>query len=708
MNQPLKEWWIRTSADVDKAMEKQAVNVLLSWFIIFCWWLYVSSIILFSVPLSYLVRTFEEETSGLKLIGGICLSLVGLLFFKGEAVRNRTIGLSILWALLLFCLYNIHYTDSELPPESAFLADTALGLWRIHPALLAGWFALQAVHVLHLVFVHQRAKLKPYWILFLGGMLLLAALYTVSPALGLLYALLFPHETFLLWLKTPSDKDVVLAGSTLSKAKDINYRYRKQLDAQTRSSKEAVIFGGVNIPIANLTTHVMVIGSAGSGKSLTLKLLMQGCLPLVSPVTPQRAVVFDPKRNAYPDIMGMDNISAEVIILNPFDRRAAAYFMADDFTTYTHAESLAEILVPQPKGSTDPIWYLAPRSLLVGILVLFMENAPQQWRFSDLIRACDSLKLLTALLNSSEATKRYTEILGSEKTAINIYSSLRAEMDKFRSTAALWDSCSSTVSISQWLKGGEIWLLGENEEARPAMKAINSLILTRMSQMLLAEGDCNRSRTFIFLDELQSIHVESLQEIATKGRSKGICLMLAFQSILGMHDMYGKEVTESMLSQCRLKGFLKQSDQDSSRWSAQAIGDTEIKRQQATNDYRPIFGHMEGINLRRGSTEVIQQKNLVLPSGFINIPPINADTNQGMTGYYQVIDCHKHYESWQSLKKRLQPASEYVADFEPAPVSNQKLKPWTKDDWQRLGITKVMEALNHDENDDLDDDGGWL
>ena len=708
MKESLEDKWIRFSADFDKAMEKKSVNILLSWLILIGWWIYISGIVLFTDPFTLILKVFADDTQGGIFIAGIALSLVGLIFFKGGTVRIRTFILLIAWTVMMFYLNAVTDPQFDFPDEAQYLGDFSLRLWRSHPGLLAGWFAFQAFHVLHLVFVHQRAKLKPWWILFLGGMLLLAALYTVSPALGLLYALLFPHETFLLWLKTPSDKDVVLAGSTLSRAKDINYRYRKQLDTEKRSSKQSVIFGGINIPIANLTTHLMVIGSSGSGKSLTLKLLMQGCLPLVSPVTPQRAVVFDPKRNAYPDIMGMDNISAEIALLYPFDARGSGYDLSQDYTTFTDAESLAESLFPEPKGNTDPIWYLAPRSLIVGIVVLFMENAPQQWRFSDLIRACDSLKLLTALLKSSKSTARYAEVLGTEKTAINIYSSLRAQMDRYRSTASLWDSCSSTVSITQWLQGGFIWLLGENEEARPAMKAINSLILTRMSQMLLAEGDCDRPRTFMFLDELQSIHVESLQEIATKGRSKGICLLLAFQSILGMHDMYGKEVTESILSQCRLKGFLKQSDQDSARWSAQAIGDTEIKRQQATNDYRPIFGHLEGINLRRGSTEVIQQKNLVLPSEFINIPPINAATNQGMTGYYQVIGCHKHYTSWKSLKKRLHPPSEYVTDFEPAPVSNQKLKPWTKADWERLGITEVMEALNSQDNNNTEDDGGWL
>lgn len=711
MKESLEDKWIRLSADLDKAMEKKSVNILLSWLVLLGWWIYISSIVLFANPFTLILRIFEDETAGGIFIAGILLSLVGLLFFKGEAVRIRTLIMLGVWVVMMFYLHGMIDPQYDFSPEAQYLGDFTLRLWRSHPGLLAGWFAFQSFYILQLVFHHQRAKLKHWWALFLGGLILLAVIYTLSPAFGLLYAVLFPQESFLLWLKTPSDRDIHLAGSKMSTAKDINYKYRKQLDAENRKTRELVQFGGVNIPISNLVFHLMVIGSSGSGKSLTLKLLMQGCLPKVSPVTPCRAVVFDPKRTAYPDILGMEDISADVIILNPFDQRAYAYDMAKDFTSFTHAESLAEILIPQPKGSTDPIWYLAPRSLIVGILVLFMNNALGKWRFSDLIRATDSLKLLTALLNSSAETKRYAEILGSEKTAMNIYSSLRAEMDKFRSTAALWDNCSSSISITEWLLGGLIFLLGENEESRPAMKAINTLILTRMSQMLLAEGNCDDPRTFIFLDEAQSLHVESLQEIATKGRSKGICLLLAFQSILGMYQMYGREIAESMLSQCRLKGFLKLSDQESASWAAKAIGDTEIKRQQASNDYQPMFGHLTGITMRKGSTEVIQQKNLVLPSEFINIPPINPDSNQGLTGCYQVIDCHKHYETWQSLKKRLHPTCEYVADFEPAPVSHQRLKPWTEEDWERLGITEIMQRLQLEEklpNEDKETDtGGW-
>jgi hypothetical protein len=710
MNKPLLNWWIRTTADLDQAMERQAVNVLLSWLIIVGWWLYLTSIVFVADPFTFISAMIEEERSAFLLISGIAFSLIGLIFGKGETVRTRTFFLLALWTVVMVYLFSALHPDHPLSAEEQQIADFALRLWQIHPGMFLGWFAWNSTFVLHFVFKNQRAKLKYWWWLFLGGLLLLAVIYTLSPALGLLYALLFPHETFLVWLKARSEKDIHLAGSKMSTAKEVNYQYRKQQDAEARKTREWVEFGGVKIPVSALVTHLMVIGSSGSGKSLTLRLLMQGCLPKVSPVTPCRGVVFDPKRTAYPDILGMEDISAEVIILNPFDARASSYDLAKDFTCFTHAESLAEILVPEGKGATDPIWYLAPRSLIVGVLVLFMNNAPGNWRFADLIRATDSLKLLTALLNSSADTKRYAEILGAEKTALNIYSSLRAEMDKFRSTAALWERCSTSISITQWLLGGLILLLGENEESRPAMKAINTLILTRMSQMLLAEGDCPEPRTFICLDELQSLHVESLQELATKGRSKGICLLLAFQSILGMYQMYGREIAESMLSQCRFKGFLKQSDQESAKWSAQAIGDTEIKRQQGSSNFEPILMGFTGISRRQGATEIIQQKNLVLPSEFINIPPINPITGQGLTGYYQVMGCHRHYEPWQSLKNRLHPSSEYVADFEPAPAHYQRLQPWTEADWERLGITYVMQRISLEEklpHTDTDT-GGWL
>lgn len=88
------------------------------------------------------------------------------------------------------------------------------------------------------------------------------------------------------------------------------------------------------------------------------------------------------------------------------------------------------------------------------------------------------------------------------------------------------------------------------------MNALNSLILTLMGQKLLNENDTlDGSRTFFFLDELQSISIPILEELAVKGRSKGICLIAAFQSIQGMYNRYGKEAAESACGVFRQKIF---------------------------------------------------------------------------------------------------------------------------------------------------------
>lgn len=701
--------WIRLVADSEKWMERKQNNVLLSWLILLCWWAYIQHIIQIADPFSFLSTVSQQSaTSGFLFFGGIAGSIVGLLFLKKNA-RRRTLGLLVLWIIVLIYLPAAIHPAPSLSSNDRQIAEFIGGVWKLHPNLLSGFFAFKSGLVLHFVFKNQRAKLKHWWGLFLVGLLALGVIYTISPVLGFLYAILFPQEFFIQWLKAPSERDVRLAGSKLLTTKEVQSKFRQQQNTESRA-EASVEFGGVSIPISLIVNHLMVIGSSGSGKSITLRLLMQGCLPQVSPVTPCRAIVFDPKRSSYSDLLGMD-IAAEIIILNPFDGRACSYDLAKDFKTPTHFEALAQLLIPDRKGGTDPIWFLAPRRLVVGVLELLAQNAPDRWRFSDLIRATDSLKLLTALLNSSPENQHYTEILGSEKTALNIYSSLRSEIDKFRSTAALWDNCATSVSIRQWLAGGQIWLLGENEESRPAMQAINSLILNRMSQMLLAEGDCPEPRTFIFIDEAQSLKVDSLQEIATKGRSKGICLLLAFQSILGMHEMYGKEVAETILAQCRFKGFLKLSDHESAAWASKSIGDIELKRQQRTSTFESILMDLTGVSSRAGATEVIQQRNLVIPAEFINIPPINPITNYGLTGYYQVVDCHRNYDSWNSLSARLSPPAEYVEDYLPAPDSHQRLKPWTEMDWERLGITEVMRQFHRQPEQQFThtntDFGGW-
>ncbi|AKG24892.1 hypothetical protein IJ00_26455 (plasmid) [Calothrix sp. 336/3] len=688
----LLERWIDPISEWEHRFENFWTNVLVSWAVIGVWGLF--ALLWMNLVSAHSFFRFLDQ-SGLLLYfcGGVLV--VACFYFAWKPVaKGRTIGLFVVWLVILGMNAQTPAHMQTASADGQWLVHFCKALYSTHPFYLGGWYGLTAWQTLVLVFRHHKAKQPHYWGLLLSGFILLTIIYLISPGLGFLFALTVPNEFFNRWLQSTAENDIHIRGSKLTPSKKARYAYRKRLGADARASEQTFLLGNVDIPVQELTTHLVACGSSGSGKSITLKLIMQACLPLITPDSIFRAVVFDPKHNAQGEILGIDGIQGEVLNFNAFQHGACRYDMAKDFVTPTHAQAFADILIPEPKSAErgDRFFRDAAINILTGVTLLFIINAPGQWRLADIVRAFGSEKILSALLTSDPQTAFYLNSLGSEKTSANILASVCAEIYRYLPIAALWEHAPRSASVREWLNGGQIWLLGEDEEARPAMNALNRLILTRMSQSLLKETDYPEPRTFLFLDELQSIHVEALQEIATKGRSKGICLIAAFQSIQGMYNRYGKEVSDSILGQIRHKAFLKMSDAPSAQWACAQMGDAEVKRQQATSSFSRGVGGLITWSDRTGGSQSIQQTPVVMASEFINIPPVHPPTNQGLTGFYQTSINYKDYIPWDKLHPLLQPAA--TVDIHPAPPDWQRLEPWREDDWERLGIAEVMHKLN--------------
>ena len=85
------------------------------------------------------------------------------------------------------------------------------------------------------------------------------------------------------------------------------------------------------LPIDMATRNMLVIGTVGSGKTLTINMFMRSVLPLLVPGSQRRAIVFDPKQEVYPIIRGIGPF-CPIYILNPMDQRCTAWDMARDIT----------------------------------------------------------------------------------------------------------------------------------------------------------------------------------------------------------------------------------------------------------------------------------------------------------------------------------------------------------------------------------------
>ncbi|MFX8836738.1 type IV secretion system DNA-binding domain-containing protein, partial [Acinetobacter baumannii] len=76
------------------------------------------------------------------------------------------------------------------------------------------------------------------------------------------------------------------------------------------------------------------------------------------------------------------------------------------------------------------------------------------------------------------------------------------------------------------------------------------MILAREEQPTTAK-DSGMQQAWFFLDEVREAgELDGLSRLMTKGRSKGACVVLGFQDIDGMRDVYGDQVANEICAQC--------------------------------------------------------------------------------------------------------------------------------------------------------------
>ena len=81
-------------------------------------------------------------------------------------------------------------------------------------------------------------------------------------------------------------------GRKLQNPKDV----RRKCD-ERRKGGRGVLWGRMRIADKDATNHFCVVGAVGSGKTLTIRMLLRDQLPLLQPRSDRRALIYDPKQD---------------------------------------------------------------------------------------------------------------------------------------------------------------------------------------------------------------------------------------------------------------------------------------------------------------------------------------------------------------------------------------------------------------------------
>ncbi|MBL9171423.1 MAG: type IV secretion system DNA-binding domain-containing protein [Verrucomicrobiales bacterium] len=449
---------------------------------------------------------------------------------------------------------------------------------------------------------------------------------------------------------------------------------------------EGFQWGRCLLPARVAYGHLAVVGATGSGKTLLQRLLMQSVLPHIGTHPGQRALIYDAKQDILGLLGGMD-LRCRIDLLNPLDSRSVAWDLAADVTSPAAAWQAATLLIPKATHDANPFFSNAARHLLYGVLLAFMLHAPLKWTLRQLVLVLRQERLLRSLLANHDATGYLLQYFEHPSTFQNILSTLLTRMAPYEIIAAAWDRSRSKISLRQWVDSDSILVLGNDEDNRAAIDTLNQLIFKRLSELILARPELKPEEsetTWLLLDEVrQAGKLDGLSALMTKGRSKGAAVLLGFQDINGLRDVYGREVADELVGQCNTKAILRLNSPETANWASRIVGSSEFletrKSRSRSRDVRD-HGLHEGASFGVSFSDAITKRDLILDSEFLDFPETSLEA--GLSGVFvsPVTGAFRDHLPGRWLGDRLRSPLPDFRNFIPRPEAHQYLRPWSNQD----------------------------
>ena len=180
-----------------------------------------------------------------------------------------------------------------------------------------------------------------------------------------------------------------------------------------------------------------------------------------------------------------------------------------------------------------------------------------------------------------------------------------------------------TWSARAWQEQRPGWLfLPCRESERAAISSLHTLWLDALIRRLLDTelARAQRERVWIIIDELATMRrLQHLEDILTRGRKRGVAVVLGFQAVPQLRKLYGRETTATLLAAPAVKLLLRTGEPETARWCSEAIGNREV--------VRPVESETAGPEDLRDAISVSYQRkeeSLVLASEIQQLPALHG------------------------------------------------------------------------------------
>jgi len=371
-------------------------------------------------------------------------------------------------------------------------------------------------------------------------------------------------------------------------------------------SKGSFSIGGVPMPDAFETEHVLICGAPGTGKTNIILKMLAGIRK-----SGRRAIVYDTAGTFVEKFYrpGTD------VLLNPLDIRSDRWSPWVDVPRSYHYDQIAESTIPDKMG--DPFWARSAR----GTLVAVMRKLARQDRMlvsillDTLLRS--KLSDLAAFAEETEAAAFIST--EGDRTSAGIQAELASVMRSF----AYLDDTQDGLSIRDWVANerDDSWLfITVKADQLPSLRPLITVWLDIAISAIMSLAPDRERRLYCVIDELPTLQkLPSLSDFLARARKYGGCGILGFQSYPQLEATYGIQEAAAITGYCSTWVALRANDTPTAKHVSENLGQVEQVEANEGMSYG-VNDMRDGVNLSRMQVT----RPLVMHTEVTNLPNLSG------------------------------------------------------------------------------------
>lgn len=375
----------------------------------------------------------------------------------------------------------------------------------------------------------------------------------------------------------PRDGLIHLRGSTRHEGAEAVVHINQTLKARVKRRPDHEIAPGVAYPADLWTRHVLVVGGTGSGKSTTIK-------PLIDKVVAsgEQMLLFDPKSEFTEGF-------AKPAIIAPWDSRSLSWDIAKDMRNPLDMRRFASTVI---RESQDPMWSNASRQLLVGLMIYLRATRGTDWGWMDLKELVSQPQTVLLSIMRDWHPEAVRSVEKASVTTAGILINLSSFCSAIFDLAEAWGDVPKhrRVSFVEWTQGRskypQIILQGHGAYTELTKAYVEGIvgIVSAMVNSVEMRDDPNRKIWFI-ADEFAQMGKIPVRPLFEVGRSRGVRCVIACQDFAQLEELYGAPMVKALIGMCGtlLIGQIMQGE--TAEQLCKAFGAREVERTNMSSSF---------------------------------------------------------------------------------------------------------------------------